>query len=127
MTAAVLAHADWSLARPNGSSVFLNRSVRGSERIAPMRRDSITPVAPEFWLSTGVTGSASVVQQMTNDLIADLQDWLALSVALPEVEREVIALLPPNRQRVVKLRVRYAGKAKPLISLDDIDVVPDID
>jgi len=64
---------------------------------------------------------------MTNDLIADLQDWLALSVALPEVEREVVALLPPNRQRVVRVHVRYAGKAKPLISLDDIDVEPDID
>lgn len=127
MTAAVLAHADWSLTRPNGSSVILSRSVRGSERIAPMRRDSLTPVAPDFWLSTGVTGSASVVQQMTHDLIADLQDWLVLSAALPEVEREVIALLPPNRQRVVKVHVRYAGKAKPLISLDDIDIAPDVD
>jgi hypothetical protein len=92
-----------------------------------MRRDSITPVAPDLWLSTGVSGSASVVQQMTNDLIDDLQDWLALSVSLPEVEREVIALLPPNRQQVVNVHVRYTGKAKPLISLDDIDVELDPD
>lgn len=118
MTAAVFAHADWSLARPNGSSVFFNRPVRGSERVAPMRRDSITAVAPDLWLSTGVTGSASAVQQMTNDLIADLQDWLALSVALPEVEREVVALLPPNRQRVVNVVAHHADRARPLVDVD---------
>jgi hypothetical protein len=118
MTAAVLAQTDWSLSRPNGSSVFFNQSVRGSERIAPIRRDSITPVAPDFWLSTGVTGSASAVQQMTNDLIADLKEWLAPSVELLGVEREVVALLPPNRQRVVNVVVQNAGRARPLVDVD---------
>jgi len=64
---------------------------------------------------------------MTNDLIANLQEWLALSATRLEVEREVIALLPSNRQRVVDVHVSYAGKARPLISLDDIDIESDID
>lgn len=127
MTAAVFAQTDWSLPRLNGSSVFFNQSVRGSECAAPIRRDSITAIAPDFWLSTGVTGSAGVVQQMTNDLIANLQEWLALSATRLEVEREVIALLPSNRQRVVDVHVSYVGKARPLISLDDIDIESDID
>ncbi|HRJ79563.1 MAG TPA: hypothetical protein PLF37_13735 [Planctomycetota bacterium] len=52
---------------------------------------------------------------------------MALSATRLEVEREVIVLLPSNRQRVVDVHVSYAGKARPLISLDDIDIESDID
>lgn len=127
MTSAVLVHTDWAQARSNGSSVFLNRSAKDSTRMAPIQRGAMPSTAVDLRLSTGVTGSASIVQQMTNDLIGDIRDWLILSDVLPQVEREVVALLPPNRHRVVTVHVRYAGKARPLISLDDIvtEVDPD--
>ena len=98
MTAAVFAQTDWSVPRLNGSSVFFNQSVRGSECAAPIRRDSITAVAPDFWLSTGVTGSAGVVQQMTNDLIANLQEWRFLQRGLRSSEKLLFCCLQTGNE-----------------------------
>jgi hypothetical protein len=118
MTAAVLAHADWSFPRLNGSSVALNRPTKESTRTAPIQRGGAASVTADLLLSTGVSGSASIVQEMTNDLVGDIQEWLALSFSMPEVEREVVALLPPNRQRVANVTARNAGRARPLVDVD---------
>lgn len=130
MTAVVLAQTDGSFPRLNFSSVALTRQAKESTRTAPIQRGGVASFTADLLLSTGVSGSASIVQKMTNDLVGEIQEWLTLSRSVPEVEREVVILLPPNRQRVVTMTARNAGRARPLIDVDlattDVPEEPDV-
>ena len=127
MTTAVFAPTDWPLPPLNGFSVALDQVTKGNPRAARLQLRGMSPTSTDLYLSTGVSQSASIIQRMTSELLNDIQEWLTLSVSMPEVERDVVVLLPPNRRRVVTVHARYAGKALPLISLDDIFVEPGSD
>lgn len=119
MTVASLLTNDWRFPVINGSSVLLAPAVSQDEeqtRIGTIRSEWMIPEN-----SAGVSNSAGLIQTMVSRVTRELWDWL--EVPLPEsfeVEREIIALLPPKRQRTITLHVRRAGKAIPFTNLEDL-------
>ncbi len=85
MTAAVFAHTDWSFPRLNGSSVALHRLAKEGTRTAPIQRGGVAVGAADLFLSIGVSASASIVQNMTRDLVDDIRERLTIVPEGPDV------------------------------------------
>ena len=127
MTTTGLSATDSALPPLSSFSVAMRQATTDSIRTTRLPHVRIPSTSTDLHVSTGVSQSASVIQRMTGELVNDIHEWLALSISMPEIEREVIVMPPPNKQRIVKVHVRYAGRAMPLISLDDIFVEPGSD
>ncbi len=108
-----------------GSSVRLSRTVH----IPPPKPSADRSQMVEFaglWASSGVSESANAIQRLIQQQIGKLTPWLVAPTSTSiDVENEVVVLMPPKRERVVTVRVSYAGRAKPLIVLDDMYIETD--
>ncbi len=77
-------------------------------------------------ISNGVTSGATAIQQLVQQLTDELLEWsVQRPSVLTDVEKEVAVLMPPRQQRVVTVHLRYAGRARPLYSLDDVIAEPE--
>lgn len=85
--------------------------------VKPPKADGETQ--PEaFWRATGTSASLP----MLGELLAEVS-WLWQNLPTQrlemDIEQEVVVLLPPIRQRIVKVKLHHVGRAQPLISLED--------
>ena len=117
----------WLMPETSGSSIRLSRSLPGH---LPLTLTVVEPQGslPGLWNSTGVSTGAEAMERSVRQLWVEFRQRLATySPIRVDIEREVIVLLPPKRQRTVTVHVHHAGRAKPLINLDDILIEPDGD
>jgi hypothetical protein len=65
------------------------------------------------------------MQQLLQQLMAEMGGWqMKRPSRLVDVEQEIAVLMPPKRERVITIHLHHAGRALPLIHLDDMLVEP---
>ena len=105
----------WS--RVAGGPIYRSTKAYASEWSADLARRQI---------SNGVTDGATAIQQLVQQLMTEVGEWqMRRPSRLVDVEQEVAILMPPKRERVVTLHLHHAGRARPLIHLDDVLVESD--
>lgn len=117
MTIASLASFDLGYAPLNGSSVALSSQVVEE----PCDAQSLSFDWLSLKNSGGVSPSAGLIQTMIGRVARDISNWLVTYPATPiDIEQEIAVLMPPKRQTMIKLHVKHAGRAMPLIILEDL-------
>lgn len=121
-----LAHAAEFVQGMVGSSVSWSRLVGSSSRLRPKHHDSgWLDNSSRSVISSGVTESATEIQLLIQQLTDELSEWsMQRSSFLPDVENEVVVLMPPRREQIVTVHLHHAGRALPLVSLDAVTAEP---
>lgn len=129
MTTVVLAATESPSPPLNGFSVALSQAAKHDARVA-RHLTRMSSALTDLYVSTGVSQSASIIQLMAGELASDIQEWPSLTDDMPEIEREVVVLPPPNRRRLVTVHARYKGKARLPVDYDtaqtSIHLEPDV-
>lgn len=129
MTAVATAVHTNNLIIPNmiGSSVSWSQFAhRSTPRTVTPHDLELTGWPSRAQASMGVSEDATAIQQLLQQLMAEMGGWQMKNHSrLVAVEQEVAVLMPPKRERVVTLHLHRAGRARPLIHLDDVLVEPD--
>lgn len=120
MTVTLTRSNGWGLPSVNGSSVTLETSLPLQEE-AP-EAQALRPQWINLETSSGVSKSAGTIQTTLDQLARVVRSWVEVARPEPvEIEHEVFVLMPPRSERTVDLRVKHAGRAIPLIHLEDLD------
>lgn len=84
------------------------------------RKDEPTAVYV-FEAASGVSDDAEALQRMLHRAAPEVDHWQSISSDdAPDLEKEIVVLLPPKSQRQIVVKARYVGRATPLIDPDDI-------
>jgi hypothetical protein len=80
-----------------------------------------------FW-STGTSGSAHMIERYLPKMFESILDWENVLDRLSETyQEEIVVFMPPKKRYEVDLEINYLGRAKPFISIDQMDMELDVD
>ena len=92
----------------------------------PSQRVAIRNAMP--FGSTGTSSSALIIERYLPSMLEKISYWEDVLERLSGTyQEEIVVFMPPKKQYTVDLEINYLGRAKPFISIDQIDVELDAD